>query len=114
MLVAPDEIGVEDLLVGEERDSEDRDEDDEVKDAQPVLARERLAKLGIVGGRRQFLARQVTPAEEIDDEPDDHYHACTPEAVMPADLLSERPRDEGRNDDADVDEDVEDLERHRP
>src|SRR5206468_12489645 len=33
---------------------------------------------------------------------------------MPADILAERAGDQRSDDDADVDEDVEDLERHRP
>ena len=53
------------------------------------------------------------PARQIDDEAEHHHHAGAAEAVMPADLLAERAGNQRRGDHADVDEDVEDLERHR-
>ena len=42
-----------------------------------------------------------------------HHDAGAAEAVVPADLLAERAATQRRDDDADVDGDVEDLERHR-
>jgi len=38
LLVAPDKIGIEDLLVREQRHGEHRDQDDQVDDAHPILA----------------------------------------------------------------------------
>ena len=37
-LIAPGEVRIEDLLIGQQRDCEHRDEDDEVKHANPVVA----------------------------------------------------------------------------
>ena len=38
VLVAPDEVGVEDFLIGQQRNRENRDQDAKREDAQPVLA----------------------------------------------------------------------------
>src|SRR5205085_8712314 len=56
-------------------------------------------------GRQPFLAGQ------IDGQPEHHYDARAAEAVVPPDLLPERARYKRCRNHADVDEDVEDLER---
>ena len=53
LLVAPDEVGVEDLVVRHNRDGQDRDEQDERDDGAPVAAGELRARRG----RRAAAAR---------------------------------------------------------
>ncbi len=161
MLVSPDEVGVENLLVGQQRNGHHGDEDAEREHPRLVLATEiprqeqverrhqhdrgdrshqprreqdsRDQKPGDderrdadcsgndagdqlrpVPVRHRQVRRQPFLARHVDDQPQHHHHPGTAEAVMPADLLPERAGDERRGNDADVDEDVEDLERHRP
>ena len=55
LLVAPDEIGVEDLIVRDDRDREHRDEEDERNDGAPVAPGEfRPARRGGAMARASF------------------------------------------------------------
>src|SRR3546814_19825471 len=62
MLVGPAEIGVEDFLVGEQRNREHGHEDDTRGEAQPVLPAARLARLRRSSGLlRPSVLRQPRP-----------------------------------------------------
>src|SRR3546814_6360767 len=60
-----------------------------------------------------FRSRQPRPGHDVEDQPQHHHDPGGPETPVPAHLLAERAGDQRRDDHADVDRDVEDLERHR-
>src|SRR3546814_6245101 len=55
----------------------------------------------------------LRPGHDVEDQPQHHHDPGGPETPVPAHLLAERAGDQRRDDHADVDRDVEDLERHR-
>src|SRR3954470_22620963 len=96
LLVAPDEVGVKDLVVRNDRHGHDRDEQNERENGAPVARgelwlwdRRNSGKARVVVTRSQiFLAR------EINADGEQHADPSRGKAVMPADFLSKRPDNE--------------------
>ena len=108
--VAPQQIGIEDLLIGQQADREHRDQQDGDAERDPVVAAHAVAGCDIVVSNARLLTRQIALACQIDGEPDQHADARRAESPVPPDLFAQRSCDQRRDDHARVDREIINLE----
>ena len=94
MLIAPDEVGVKDLIVRHNRNGEHRDEEDKRHDGAPVAPGEVRPGRGRDGARLVFSGAQIFLAREVDTRGEEHADAGRGETVMPAIDFAERADNE--------------------
>ncbi len=91
----PDEIGIKDLLIADNRDRKDREKRNERDNPHFFLMSERNFRGTLTLPHNGRIAREPAPAPEIDRESDQHAHSGRAEAVVPAVDFAERAGDEG-------------------
>jgi len=98
--LAPDQIGVEGLLVADLGYGKHRQEKDEDGDVAHIMLRE-LDRL--IAGARGRVHRDGPKARHVDDQTDRHADAGGSESPPPRDILAEASADKRRQDTGDLD-----------
>src|SRR5262245_59158728 len=94
LLIAPDEVGVKDLIVRHNRDGEYRNEEEERNDSAPVASGEFRSGRRCDGARLVFSGAKIFLAREVDGGGEEHADAGRGETVMPAVDFAKRADDE--------------------
>jgi len=111
VVLCPNKISVENLLIANDGDRQYRQQQEQQKNGSPFTlgqARFRRARIFLDHWR---IGREIFSAGEINCQADQHPDAGRAETVMPIHLFAERSGDERRGDDSAVDEQVVNLER---
>ena len=108
--LGPDEVGVEDLLIADDREREHRQKREQRDDSHFFAMSERCFRGTFVFLDNGGIGRKIFSAEEINGQADQHADARGAEAPMPAINFAERAGDERRGNDTAVDEQVVNLE----
>ncbi len=108
--IAPEQIGVADLLVSDRPNRQHRQQRDEHRDGL-AFARRELWTLGLLAAPHDhLLRRKMFSAKQVDHEPDQHADPGGPEAPVPSHLLGKAPGDDRRHDHRDLDPEHVELE----
>ena len=111
LLVGPDQVGVEDLVVADDGERQHRQQQDQQDHHLPFARGNRTARgRWSVFAPARRIRRKPAAAAQIDHQRDQHADAGGPESVVPGDLLAERSGHQRGYDDPGVDAQVEDLE----
>ncbi len=105
----PEQVGVEDLLVGDSAHGHDRENQKEDPQRSALIARERLSRGRLCAGAPGLGGKPFAPGA-VHGKRNQHTDAGGAESVVPSVGLAESPRDERRDDHRAVDEQQIDLE----
>src|SRR5262249_18359035 len=110
LLVAPNQVGVKDLVVGHNGQRQHRNQQNQGSGYETLSAAERRT-LRAGGSADQILLWQILLACNVNRKPDEHANTGGSESVMPANVLAEGADNEGCGNHSHIDGQVINLER---